>query len=118
MVHTLFCAEKELNTDILVSYGDIVYSRDILKTLLQSNFDIAVSIDMNWRNYWESRTDNPLDDVETLRLSKVGKILEIGRKPKSLDEVERLVHRINEIFKKGVSTLKNFIKDVKRQVDF
>tara|TARA_B100000035_G_C21026618_1_gene566516 strand:+ start:887 stop:1654 length:768 start_codon:yes stop_codon:yes gene_type:complete len=118
MVHTLFCAEKELNTDILVSYGDIVYSRDILKTLLQSNFDIAVSIDMNWRNYWESRTDNPLDDVETLRLSKVGKILEIGRKPKSLDEVEGQYMGLMKFSKKGVSTLKKFYQRCKKTSGF
>ena len=31
MLWTLFCAEEELEGDVIISYGDIVYSRDILK---------------------------------------------------------------------------------------
>ena len=33
MVSTLFCAEEELKGDLIISYGDIVYSRGILEKL-------------------------------------------------------------------------------------
>ena len=36
MVWTLFCAEADLEGDIILSYGDIVYSREILRSLLKS----------------------------------------------------------------------------------
>ena len=36
MVWTLFCAKDELEGDVIVSYGDIIYSREILKSLLNS----------------------------------------------------------------------------------
>jgi choline kinase len=88
MVWTLFCAEDELEGDVIVSYGDIVYSRNILKALLKSTADIAVTIDKDWESYWRDRNDNPLDDAETLKLREDGTIFEIGQKPKSLDEIE------------------------------
>ena len=88
MVKTLFCAEEELEGEIIVSYGDIVYSRNILKALLKSTADISVTIDKNWENYWRQRNPNPLLDAETLKLNSEGNITEIGQEPKSLDEIE------------------------------
>jgi L-glutamine-phosphate cytidylyltransferase len=88
MVWTLFCAEDELEGEVIVSYGDIVYSREILQSLLQSKADIAVTIDKDWKNYWSARNENPLNDAETLKLRKDETIIEIGQKPTSLDEIE------------------------------
>jgi len=61
MLWTLFCAEDELEGDVIVSYGDIVYSREILKSLLKSTADIAVTIDKEWESYWQARNEDPLD---------------------------------------------------------
>ena len=83
MVWSLFSADDELHGDIIVAYGDIVYSRDILDALLASKADISVVIDKNWESYWRARSDNPLDDAETLKLTKDGRITEIGKKPKT-----------------------------------
>lgn len=88
MLSSLFAAEAEFDGDVIVSYGDIVYSHHILQSLLMSRENIAVSIDLNWRNYWSMRMAKPEMDVESLRLDRFGKILEIGSKPNSLDEVD------------------------------
>ena len=88
MVWTLFSAGDELEGDVIVSYGDIVYSREILQALLKSDANIAVTIDKEWESYWRARNEDPLDDAETLKLREDGTISEIGQKPKSLDEIE------------------------------
>lgn len=88
MVTTLFCAEDELEGEIIVSYGDIVYSKNILKSLMKSSADISVTIDKNWKSYWRKRYPDPLLDAETLKLDSEGYITQIGQKPKSLDEIE------------------------------
>ena len=88
MVWTLFCAEDELEGEVIVSYGDIVYSREILQSLLQSKADIAVTIDKDWKSYWSARNEYPLNDAETLKLREDETIIEIGQKPRSLDEIE------------------------------
>jgi L-glutamine-phosphate cytidylyltransferase len=107
MVWTLFCAEEELLDDVIVTYGDIVYSKDILEKLISSDADISVVVDMEWKSYWESRLENPLDDAETLKLSDDGQILELGQDPKSLDEIEGQYIGLMKFTEAGLKKLKS-----------
>lgn len=113
MVWTLFCAEDDLEGDVLLSYGDIVYSREILQALLKSKADIAVAIDLDWESYWRARNENPLDDAETLKLASDGRILEIGQKPKSLAEIEGQYMGLMKFSARGVQLLKKAFHDAK-----
>ena len=117
MLWTLFCAEEELEGDVIVSYGDIVYSREILKSLLKSTADIAVTIDKEWESYWQARNEDPLDDAETLKLREDGTIGEIGQKPKSLNEIEGQYMGLMKFSANGVKQIKEIfnsaIKDKK-----
>jgi L-glutamine-phosphate cytidylyltransferase len=113
MVWTLFCAEDDLEGDFLLSYGDIVYSREILQSLLKSKADIAVAIDLEWESYWRARNENPLDDAETLKLATDGRILEIGQKPKSLGEIEGQYMGLMKFSVKGTKLLKKTFHDAK-----
>jgi choline kinase len=88
MVWTLFCAEGDIEGGLILSYGDIVYSRKALRALLASPADIAVTIDLDWEQYWRARNENPLADAETLKLDADGRIMEIGQKPLSLADIE------------------------------
>jgi len=107
MVWTLFSAEEELEGDVIVSYGDIVYSKNILKALIKSKADIAVTIDMKWEGYWRERNENPLDDAETLKLRKDGTISEIGQKPSSLEEIEGQYMGLMKFSSEGVRQIKS-----------
>ena len=106
MVWTLFCAEEDLEGDVIVSYGDIVYSKEILQALLKSTADIAVTIDKEWEGYWRARNENPLDDAETLKLRKDATICEIGQKPKSLSEIEGQYMGLMKFSAEGVKQMK------------
>lgn len=88
MVWTLFCAQADLEGEVIVSYGDIVYSGEILDRLMASTADIAVTIDLEWEAYWRARNEDPLMDAESLRLDPSGYVIEIGKKPTSLDEID------------------------------
>ena len=113
MVYTLFCAEPDLNDGAIVSYGDIVYSKTILSALLKSDADITVAIDLDWETYWRVRNENPLDDAETLKLSLDGQIIEIGQKPKSLEEIEGQYMGLMKFSAKGMQLLKKTFHDAK-----
>ena len=106
MVWTLFCAEDDLEGELLLCYGDIVYSREVLQTVLNSAADIAVTIDLDWEAYWRARNEDPLDDAETLKLAADGRILEIGQKPKSLAEIEGQYMGLMKFSTKGTQLLK------------
>ncbi len=89
IVSSLICASNWLEKDsCVVSYSDIFYSKDAITTLIQSSSDIAITYDPNWQNLWEQRFDNPLSDAETFRLNNLSKIIEIGNKPKTINEIE------------------------------
>ena len=87
MVETLFCAQDELNDSVIVSYGDIIFEKKILESLISSNFDLSVIIDKNWKQLWEQRFKNPLDDAESLILDPNGLILELGQKVSSYEKI-------------------------------
>jgi len=113
MLWTLFCAEDDLDSDLLLCYGDIVYSREILRAILQSKADIAVAIDLDWESYWRARNEDPLDDAETLRLAADGRILEIGQKPESLAEIEGQYMGLMKFSAQGLQQLKKTFHDAK-----
>ena len=87
MVSTLFNAKGYMNDDIVISYADIVYKKDVLEKLINDNNDFSVVVDRDWKKLWSLRMDNPLDDAETLKIDN-GKIVELGKKPNSYDEIE------------------------------
>lgn len=88
MVHSLFCAESEMDSDIVISYGDIIYEPRVLTALLESTAPISVVIDRGWQELWSARMENVLADAETLKLDNKGNIQEIGKKPQNLAEIE------------------------------
>ncbi|MGE0631055.1 MAG: NTP transferase domain-containing protein [Pseudobdellovibrionaceae bacterium] len=88
MVHSFFCARKHFDDDILVSYSDIVYTDDLLRPLLKSTAEISVAVDLDWQKLWSLRMEDPLLDAETLKVGKDGLLRELGKKPKSLSEIE------------------------------
>jgi choline kinase len=88
MVSTLFCAEPELNGDIIISYADIIYSPGILKKLIDDPAEFSVVVDRDWKKLWGMRMENPLLDAETMKVDGGGFIYELGKKPKSYSEIE------------------------------
>jgi choline kinase len=90
MVESLMCARSLLDgsSDVLVSYGDIVYEARALRSVLDSHHAISVAVDRQWKKLWDLRTEDPLADAETMRLRPDGRIAELGKKPRSLAEIE------------------------------
>ena len=90
MVSTLFCADELFNdtADIIISYGDIVYEKRVLKKLLSCDDPISVVVDHSWQSYWSARMDDPLLDAETLKLTNSSHIRVLGRKPSSFNDIK------------------------------
>jgi L-glutamine-phosphate cytidylyltransferase len=88
MVHSLFCAEKELSGDVILSYGDIIFEPRVLESLEQCRGDIAVVVDRGWQSLWQLRMEDVLSDAETMKIDDKGHIRELGKKPRSLDEIQ------------------------------
>lgn len=90
MVFSLMCASAVfLSGDpVVVAYGDIVYETRLVKALLGSDAQAATVVDRGWLELWRKRFSDPLEDAETLRLSDDGALLDIGRQPKDVRDIE------------------------------
>lgn len=90
MVATLFAAEAVMTgeSDLIIGYGDIVYESRVLAALLAVDAPIALAVDREWRRYWAARMADPLRDAETLKLIDGGRVVELGKKPQSYDDIQ------------------------------
>lgn len=90
MVYSLFCADSRFpeDRDLLISYGDIVYERSVVTSLLDADAPVCVVVDREWRGLWAERFEDPLEDAETLRIDQDGRIEEIGGEPDDVEDSE------------------------------
>ena len=90
MVCSLMCARNLMETedDILISYGDIIYNKEVLEKILKTEEDMSVVVDDGWYEYWSARCENPLDDAETLMFDRNDYLTEIGQKTSDLNKVQ------------------------------
>jgi len=112
MVESLFAARsfiEETKEDLIISYGDIIYQRDNLETILKKKGDIVVMVDDDWIDLWSIRNENPLIDAETMKFDNFsGRIIEIGKKPKRLDEIESQYTGLIKISKNKIADFLQF----------
>lgn len=90
MVYSLFQAEEQFSNerDLLISYGDIVYEQEIVESVLDCDAPVCVVVDRRWRDLWELRFEDPLEDAETLQMDNTGRITEIGSKTDGYSDIE------------------------------
>ncbi|MCL2250038.1 MAG: phosphocholine cytidylyltransferase family protein [Oscillospiraceae bacterium] len=88
MFVSLTMAEEWLkNEPCIVSYSDIVFSPEVVKLLMETNSELAITYYTGFWELWQKRFINPLDDLETFK-EHDGKLLEIGKKPKNKEDVQ------------------------------
>ncbi len=90
MVASLRCAAPLFDggDDVVMAYGDIVYEPRVLAALQAAPGPLAVVVDLGWHALWQLRMDDPLADAETLKLDARGRITELGRKPRGLQDIQ------------------------------
>lgn len=80
ILHSLMFARELLNEDCLVSYSDIWVEPDIHRRLAEATGEITLAADIDWRPYYEGRTEHPLNEAENLFLDpKDGHVTHAGK---------------------------------------
>ena len=87
MVKSLLSAQELFDTDLIISYSDIIYSSGIVSKLLECKHDNAIIVDLDWYKLWSQRFNNPLDDAETLTFDRNFNLIDIGKKPKDIKDI-------------------------------
>lgn len=121
MVTTLFCAYEFLQKciddkeDVLISYADIIYSQEIIRSLVGCKKDFAIAVDMGWQDLWEKRFADILSDAETLKLDGEY-IIELGKKPQSIEQIEGQYMGLFRFSAKFLPKILEFYKKLDRNV--
>lgn len=112
MVYSLGKAEAYFDSDFIVSYGDIIYAPDVLRSAINASDGITVSVDLDWRSYWELRMPDPLSDAETLKFTADGFLTEIGQKPDNYDDIQGQYIGMVSFKGAGISVLRDYIQNL------
>ena len=69
MVYSLFCASKYINNDVVISYSDIIFDKNIIN-LFAKHRGSSIIIYKNWLKLWKKRMNKKkiLKDAEDLTL--------------------------------------------------
>lgn len=116
MLYSLFCAEHLMSedSDIIISYGDIIYHHSVLEALLNSHHGCDIITDVDWHKYWNNRMEDPLNDAETFRWDPISqKVFELGKKPKTLDDIQGQYIGLFKILAPFVKEFKQIYKTFK-----
>lgn len=116
MLYTLFCAEKEMDDDIIISYADIIYKKEVLQSLINCDYDFSVVVDKEWEKLWRIRMENPLDDAETLKIGPHKNIIELGKKAKNYKDIQGQYIGLIKISKNIINQVKNIYHNMNTDI--
>jgi phosphoenolpyruvate phosphomutase len=108
IVSSLFFAEKEMNSDFIFLYSDIIFDKKILNKLLKDSSDISLVVDLDWKERYKKKGVQPGEEVELVEV-KNDKITKIGKKIKSRNIHGEFIG-LAMFTKKGAETLKKIYK--------
>lgn len=119
MVFSLMCAAHVLRSgeDVIVSYGDIIYEKEVFRAVLEAQDETAIVVDDDWYGYWAERFENPLDDAETLLYDERDNLIEIGQKTNTLDKIKAQYIGLMKYSPQGAKRLADLAHQAKNKSD-
>jgi len=105
MVESLLSAKEEFDEDIIVSYSDILFEEDMLKSMMKSKTDFAVAVDDEWKSYWKKRYGKVDFDTESLSVDENDNITELGLENPKLEDVDARYIGLLKFSLKGLQTI-------------
>lgn len=113
ILSSLFYAEKEIEGEVIISYSDILFEKQVVARLLESKKDISIVVDIKWRDYYEGRKDHPVEEAENVIFDAENNVIEIGKILTKKHDVHgefigmiKLTSRGSEIFKRHFNRAK------------
>lgn len=86
---SLFCARAWAGgEDVVVAYGDIVFAPSAVCAVAARPGDIVIGYDGDHRWLWKRRFGNWLADSESFSLGPGQRLLDIGAKPRAIDDLD------------------------------
>ena len=113
ILNSIFYAEEAINGNIIISYSDILFDPTVIKRVLESDHDISVVVDIDWRGYYVGRKHHPISEAENVIFNSNNEVKKIGKINTGNEEVHgefigmiKLSDHGTEIFKHHFHRLK------------
>ena len=110
ILNSIFYGEKVINGNVIIAYSDILFETSVVRRLLESDHDISLVVDIEWRGYYVDRKDHPIEEAENVIFNSNNEVVKIGKIATEKQEVHgefigmmKLTHRGAEIFKQKLS---------------
>ena len=79
ILHSLMCAQPFMDDELMVAYSDIWLEDGPVKKLASSREDVVISVDTNWIESYEGRTEHPVSEAENVFYDANGMVTQIGK---------------------------------------
>ena len=79
ILNSIFYAEDIISENIIISYSDILFDPSVVRRTLNSDHDISVVVDIDWRGYYVGRKDHPISEAENVIFNSNNEVEKIGK---------------------------------------
>jgi len=111
---SLMTAKKFLSDDVIITYSDILFENSILEKIINTNGDIGITIDLDWKKQYENRTLHPVSEAENVLLDNSGKITQIR---KNIQMPNSVIAEFLGIMKLTDRGCKKFVEHYEKNLD-
>jgi choline kinase len=108
---SMFFAEQEMNEGFIFSYSDIIYGEDVVKQLLETEGDIVLVIDTDWREHYQGREKHPVSEAELVRIDG-DRIVKIGKDVVGVDEAHGEFIGLAKFSNAGAKMIRDIYRDL------
>jgi len=113
ILNSLFYAEEAIEGEVIISYSDILFEKQVVERLLESKKDISIVVDIEWKSYYVGRKHHPIEEAENVIFDAENNVVEIGKILTDRHDVHgefigmmKLTSRGSEVFKKHYNRAK------------
>ncbi len=114
ILNSLMYAEEEMDGEVVISYSDIWYEKEVLARLIRSDKDIAIGVDIDWKEYYIGRKDHPIEEAENVIFDPDNKVSEIGKIVASKDTVHGEFIGILKLTERGCAIWRENYRRIKQ----
>ena len=114
ILNSIFYAEKIINGNIIISYSDILFDPIVVQRTIESNHDISVVVDIDWRGYYVGRKDHPISEAENVIFNSNNEVEKIGKINTGNEDVHGEFIGMIKLSNRGAETFKEHFHRLKK----
>ena len=114
ILNSIFYAEKIINGNIIISYSDILFEPFVVKRALESNHDISIVVDIDWRGYYVNRKEHPITEDENVIFNSDNEVVKIAKINTGRNDVHGEFIGMLKLSNKGAEIFKSHFNRCKK----